>query len=188
MQVYHMVPAFKSRVPRVRTLHTSTPSRFIPKTSTILGRTLSFAVNHVKHVSQNLLEYTQHPVFLPSMALSLLYLTVLSFTGQMVTYILSVGLTSTTIGLLRTASTAIEISATWLAPITMKRVGPMRAGLWSITWQLGCTLAAVSSIWVLTEPRLAAFSLIAFVIASRVGLWGFDLCVQHIVQGVILYK
>lgn len=125
-----------------------------------------------------------HPAFLPSLALSMTYLTVLSFSGQMVSYLVSVGLTSSQIGLLRTLSTALEMSATWLAPVAMNKVGPLRTGLWSITWQIACTAVAVSAIWLVPSPTTGALGLVAGVIFSRVGLWSFDLCVQIIVQEV----
>lgn len=133
---------------------------------------------------RSLFEYFHHPVFLPSLALSVLYLTVLSFSGQMVSYLVSVGLSSTHIGLLRTLSTILEISATWLAPKAMNHIGPVRAGLWSINWQLSCTAAAVGVIWTVHSPMIASLGLVAGVIMSRIGLWSFDLCVQIIVQEV----
>ena len=126
--------------------------------------------------------YTLHSVFLPSMALCLLYFTVLSFSGQMVTYLLSVGLSSVQIGVLRTLSTTLEISATWLAPMAMKKVGPLRGGLWFINWQISCLVGALGFFLVIRTGSVAA--LVVGVITSRVGLWGFDLCVQNIIQEV----
>ena len=128
--------------------------------------------------------YFHHRDFLPSMALSCLYLTVLSFAGQMVTYLLSVGFTSIHIGIARTVSVAFEISATWLGPFLMKRIGVVRAGLWSISWQIFCITAAVTLFLMIQQPFTAAVVLIAGVVGSRVGLWVFDLCVQNIVQEV----
>ena len=118
------------------------------------------------------------------MALSLLYLTVLSFAGQMVTYLLSVGYNSTQIGIIRALSVVVEVSATWLGPIMMMRVGVIRAGLWSISWQIFCIATAVTLFVVVRQPFLAASGLIAGVVGSRLGLWVFDLCVQTIVQEV----
>ncbi|KAF8415642.1 Ferroporti-1 [Terfezia claveryi] len=103
------------------------------------------------------LGYIQHSIFMSSLAISILYLTVLNFSGQMVAYLLSIGYTSTQIGLLRTVS-----------------VGPTRAGLWFINWQMACIAVAASFSW--------AWGFIAGVILSRTGLWGFDLCAQVLVQ------
>ena len=130
--------------------------------------------------------YVRHAVFLPSLAISLLYLTVLNFAGQMVTYLLSVGYSPVQIGLVRTMSVAVELSATWLAPLAMRRAGPLRAGLWFVSLQVGCLAAVVSAFFVRSDhaPFAAAAALLLGVIVSRAGLWGFDLCVQIVVQEV----
>lgn len=132
----------------------------------------------------NFLLYFRHRAFLPSIALSLLYFTVLSFAGQMVTYLLSVGYNSTQIGSIRTVSVAFEVSATWLGPMLMARIGVIRAGLWSISWQILCIMTAVVLFLAVQQPFVAAFGLITGVVGSRLGLWVFDLCVQNIIQEV----
>lgn len=128
--------------------------------------------------------YLQHPAFLPSIALSSLYFTVLSFSGQMITYLVSSGFAPTHVGIMRTTAAVFELSATWLAPWAIKQVGPIRAGLWSINWQLLCLIPTVILFFALAPPVNAALALIGGVIASRVGLWSFDLSVQIIVQEV----
>jgi solute carrier family 40 (iron-regulated transporter), member 1 len=145
---------------------------------------LSDSIACLRRNLSSLMLYCRHRDFLPSMALSLLYFTVLSFGGQMVTYLLSVGYTSTQIGIIRTVSVVAEVSATWLGPVLMRRVGVIRAGLWSISWQLFCITAAVTLFLAARQPVVAASLLITGVIGSRVGLWMFDLCVQTIVQEV----
>ena len=122
------------------------------------------------------------------MALSLLYLTVLNFAGQMVTYLVSIGYTSTQIGLIRTLSVIFEMSATWIAPIAATRVGPIRAGLWFINWQLAWVLVAVMLFLNVPSPVFGASGLAGGVILSRLGLWGFDLCAQVIIQRVSLLR
>lgn len=128
--------------------------------------------------------YVSHQAFLASLALSFLYLTVLSFSGQMVAFLLSSGFASTKIGLMRTAAVVLELSATWLAPVLMKRIGPVRSGLWSINWQLCCIVPAVAVFWIWKGSQLSVLIMILGVILSRVGLWGFDLSVQIVVQEV----
>lgn len=177
-----MIPALKSRLCAPCQSGTATlPSS--PQESPI-WTIFALLIAQIRSIYEGLSIYIHHPVFLPSLALSLLYLTVLSFSGQMVTYLLSVGLTSTQIGLLRTVSTGLEISATWLAPIAMNRIGPLRGALWFINWQMFCLLGAVVCFWEINRQMVGASILVAGMIASRVGLWGFDLCVQIIVQEV----
>lgn len=182
-RVYHMVPALQAR-PAV-SKNTENVSSDRPELPAI-WRLGSLFMVQTRSVNRTVSDYIRHPVFLPSMALCLLYFTVLSFSGQMVTYLLSVGLSSAQIGVLRTLSTAIEISATWLAPIAMNRIGPLRGGLWFINWQILCLVGAFGFFSIVRAPSVAAFGLVVGVIASRVGLWGFDLCVQIIIQEVYI--
>ncbi|KAK2460103.1 hypothetical protein APHAL10511_007869 [Amanita phalloides] len=126
--------------------------------------------------------YFSHSIFRPSMALALLYFTVLSFSGQMITYLLSAGFKATHIALARIISVAFEISATWLAPFAMRRIGPIRAGLWFINWQAFWVTVAGLLFVKIQSPFFSAMGLIGGVIASRIGLWGFDLCAQMIIQ------
>lgn len=130
-------------------------------------------------------EYAASQVFLPSLALSMLYLTVLSFAATMVTYLLHSGFTSLEVSYMRIGSVAAELCGTWAAPLIMNRIGPIRSGLWFLNWQF-CCLAGAAAAFVLwdSNSRLAAGSLIVGVALSRVGLWGFDLSVQFLVQDV----
>jgi len=128
--------------------------------------------------------YYRHRVFLPSFALSLLYFTVLSFGGQMVTYLISTGYSSFYIALVRTLSVIFELSATWIAPRAMKRMDPARAAMWFLSWQMLWLGAAVSFFWAEPVPIIAASGLVAGTILSRIGLWGYDLCAQFIIQEV----
>ncbi|KAG8419449.1 hypothetical protein J3458_004313 [Metarhizium acridum] len=133
--------------------------------------------------------YVRHPAFLPSFSLSLLYLTVLSFSGQMVTYLMSVGYTPLHVGIARTGSTIVELSATWVAPQLIGRIGPIRGGLWSLNWQMACLAIGVCWYMVDVNKRASDAFMSATVMAicvafSRLGLWGYDLCAQSIVQAV----
>ncbi|KAF8346917.1 iron-regulated transporter [Amanita rubescens] len=145
-------------------------------------RSSSSMTSRLSSLSKGLSIYFNHPVFRPSMSLALLYFTVLSFGGQMITFLLSVGFKATHIALARIVSVAFELSATWLAPFAMRKIGPIRAGLWFINWQaLWVTVAGLLFIEI-KSPFVSALGLVGGVIASRVGLWGFDLCAQVIIQ------
>ncbi|KGO77598.1 Major facilitator superfamily domain, general substrate transporter [Penicillium italicum] len=128
-------------------------------------------------------EYIASPVFLASFALSLLYLTVLSFGATMVTYLLHSGFTPLQVSYMRIGAVAAEISGTWTAPLIMNRIGPIRSGLWFLNWQFVCVAGATAAFvaWD-SNSRSAAGALIAGVALSRIGLWGFDLSVQFLVQ------
>lgn len=138
----------------------------------------------IRSAFAGLSSYYKHPAFTPSFATALLYLTVLSFSGQMVTYLLTTGYTSITIGIARTLAVVLEISATWLAPFAMKRIGPVRSGVWFVNWQVMCLCLGVGCFWTAPIPLLAATGLAVGVMFSRVGLWGFDLSTQILIQEV----
>lgn len=129
--------------------------------------------------------YITSAAFLPSFSLSLLYLTVLSFSGQMTTYLLTFpAFTAPIVGGIRTAATVFELASTWLAPYLISRIGPTRAGIWCLSWQITCLSAAISTFFY-PPPAAGPYLLIASVILSRVGLYAFDLVAQLIIQGSI---
>ena len=130
-------------------------------------------------------EYITNPAFLASFSLSLLYLTVLSFASQMTTYLLTLGFTSTHVSVMRLVSVVLELSATIAAPWLMNKIGAVRAGLWFINEQLLAIALAIGLFHIFpttTAPMLAGGALVIGVCLSRLGLWGFDLSVQYLVQ------
>ncbi|CAF9929510.1 MAG: hypothetical protein HETSPECPRED_007373 [Heterodermia speciosa] len=170
-KVYHQVPALSGfrQIDAVQHSNGDVP---------IATRLRSYGLAAWRGLSR----YIHHEVFLPSLALSITHLTVLSFSGQMVTYLFSMGFSSASVGLMRTASVVLEMSATWVAPWAMSKVGPLRAGLWSINEQILLLVGAVIAFWIVKSPSMSALSLVVGVVLSRVGLWGFDLSVQILVQ------
>lgn len=109
----------------------------------------------------------------------------------MITYLLAVGYTSQFVGVARVVASIFEISATWIAPNLMKKIGVIRAGIWSLTWQMTCLTGALG--WYFsgyggtgTGSIASATGLAVGVALSRMGLWGFDLCAQNIIQDVSL--
>jgi iron-regulated transporter 1 len=98
--------------------------------------------------------YFNHRAFLPSFAGAILYLTVLSFAGQMVTYLLSAGYSSMQIGFARTLSVIFEVLATWFAPWLMGRTGVVRAGLWLSTSQVITLAAGFAVFWICEDKSL----------------------------------
>lgn len=146
---------------------------------------LQRAVTYTKSALQPWREYVTSPACLPSFALSVLYLTVLSFGAQMVTYLLHTGFSSLEVSCMRIGAVVAELAGTWAAPLAMNKIGPVRSGLWFINYQFAC-LAASAAAFLFLDPssRLVALCLILGVALSRLGLWGFDLAVQFLVQEV----
>ncbi|KAJ5745957.1 hypothetical protein N7520_011139 [Penicillium odoratum] len=175
-QVYRSVPALKKATsPRQRDTDESSQAH----------RSCQTIRSYLRGSIAPWKEYVASPVFLPSFALSLLYMTVLSFGATMVTYLLHSGFNPLEVSCMRIGSVIAEVSGTWTAPMIMNRIGPIRSGLWFLNWQF-CCVAGAAFAFVLWEsnPKLVAASLILGVALSRIGLWGFDLSVQFLVQEV----
>ncbi|KAH8179424.1 ferroportin1 (FPN1) domain-containing protein [Sarocladium implicatum] len=184
-QLYHETPALQqskqqSTSPQVEDAVATTETRYS------VVQLWNRAVRYARSSISDHAFYLRHPTLLPSFALALLSLTVLSFGGQMTTYLLSPrgGFTSTSIGITRTVSVAFEILATWAAPWLMSRIGPVRAGLWMSSWQIGMLAMGVMVFWKNdgTWAFGSALGLVGGTVLSRLGLFGFDLCMQVIVQ------
>lgn len=165
----------------------------LPSTNGNNRNLLRGIIDFAKSTASNVLplnsisNYFQHPAFLPSISLSLHYFTVLSFSGQMITFLLAIGYTSFALGAARAVSTVFELAATWIAPKLQERIGTVRGGIWSMTWQMIWLAGGLSWFFArgenLTGNKLfAASGLVGAVILSRVGLWSFDLCAQCIIQ------
>ncbi|GAM89597.1 hypothetical protein ANO11243_076360 [Dothideomycetidae sp. 11243] len=126
--------------------------------------------------------YCLHPAFLPSFALSLLYLTVFSFGGQMISYLTSISYSTSTIGALRTVAAVAELSATFVAPLVMRRIGVIRCGIRLLNAQLVCVLMATAMLWLPQDNISTSIVFLIAVIMSRIGLWSFDLSAQILIQ------
>ena len=192
--VFKMVPALR-RMTTENSRRTSAedttqrlPSRN-KNNQVTLRKTIKFAQSVTFNILplNSILSYFKHPAFLPSIALCLHYFTVLSFCGQMITFLLAIGYTSSAVGAARAVSTIFELSATWIAPKLQERIGNVRGGIWSLAWQMIWLAGGLSWFFArgesLAENKLfAASGLVGAVILSRVGLWSFDLCAQSIIQ------
>ncbi|ETN43452.1 uncharacterized protein HMPREF1541_02611 [Cyphellophora europaea CBS 101466] len=166
----------------IRRVYRSTPALQLSEPRSIEANEVQSWSQSLMQVRKQLCVYFGHPAMRPSLAGALLYLTVLSFSGQMVTYLLAVGFTSIHVAIARTISVSFEISATWLAPWVMSCVGSVRSGIWFLSWQMLCLAAGVTAFSLTGDPAWAAIGLVIGTILSRVGLWGFDLSSQVIVQ------
>jgi len=134
--------------------------------------------------------YENSHAFLPSLSLALLFLTVLSFSGQMITYLFAIEyprLTSAHIGILRTIATILEISSTFITPRLISHIGVVRTGIWSLSWQCLFLTPGLATFWFGSSlsPVLTTYLFIVCVILSRVGLWSFDLTAQLLVQNSV---
>jgi solute carrier family 40 (iron-regulated transporter), member 1 len=129
--------------------------------------------------------YYQSPLFLASFALCTLYFTVLSFGGSMIAFLSQYsGFSTPLIAGLRAIAVIVGLVATFAAPRLIRVIGPVRAGLWSLSWQTVILAPAVVALFIPVSPAMQGGLLVGFVSVSRLGLWGFDLCEQLLVQQV----
>lgn len=184
-RVYYEVPRLQQAKVAPRREPTEIEPARVPESRSQLAQSWRRARGVFSKSARDFNFYFRHRAFLASISGALLYLTVLSFAGQMVTYLLSAGYTSNQVGITRTLSVFFEVLATWVAPWLMGRVGPVRAGLWLSSWQVTTLVAGITVFWIFDDdPVVSASALVGGTILSRLGLRGFDLCVQIIVQEV----
>ncbi|KAL7898504.1 Ferroporti-1 [Trichoderma sp. SZMC 28014] len=185
-RVYYEVPELQEAKNSPRREVPAEPEAQSYQTSRpIVGAIWQRLVAGIHKSRQDVSLYLEHQAFLPSIAGAILYLTVLSFGGQMVTYLLSAGYSSLQIGIARTIGVIFEVLATWVAPWLIRQIGAVRAGLWMSSWQVTMLAVGVSVFWMFdlkSNSLIAASGLVGGTVLSRLGLRGFDLCVQLIVQ------
>lgn len=166
-KVYNLIPSLQHRKQREGQLSLL---------RSILGRTMSFSSVGI---------YARSPAFLPSLSYAFLHLTVLSFSGRMIAFLLAAGYTPLHVGLARLVSTVAELSATWISPRLTARVGYVRAGGWSVAWQTVWLTLGVALFLAVRGGGVTG--LVIGVILSRIGLWGFELAVANIIQDVSFF-
>lgn len=184
-RVYYDIPELQEA--KTRPQRSITPQAELSRSpKTFISVVLQPLVTMIKRSAQDFSLYFKHPAFLPSIACAVLYFTVLNFGGQMVTYLLSSGYSSMQIGIARTLGVIFEVLSTWAAPWLMGRIGAVRAGLWMSSWQVTTLAVGVYIFWMFDgrDSLISASGLVGGTIFSRLGLRGFDLCVQLIVQEV----
>ncbi|CAK0739466.1 hypothetical protein CVIRNUC_001168 [Coccomyxa viridis] len=125
--------------------------------------------------------YRSQAVFPAAVALALLYLSVLSFGLLMTAYLKWRGMLETTLSLYRAAGALAGIGATLCFPGLHAKLGLDGAGAWSIGLQWGSLALTLIMSSALAQP--AGMHVLAWgLVASRFGLWAFDLAVSQMLQ------
>ena len=130
-------------------------------------------------------QYWHHPLFAPSLAYCLLYISVLSFGGIMTSYLASdlVHLSDALLAVGRALAAIVGLLATLATPRLIPRFGLVRSGSLLIVCQCACLAAVVAAF---TLPSLSRTLFLVLLFAglslSRFGLWGFDLVETQLLQ------
>ena len=85
---------------------------------------------------------------------------------------------------LRAIAVIIGIVATFLSPPVIRWIGSVRSGIWFLSWQTIFLSPVLVTIFLPLSKKLQGGLLVGFVSISRLGLWGFDLSEQFLVQQV----
>lgn len=131
-------------------------------------------------------EFVHHKIFPASLAMALLYLTVLSFGGIMISYLKIIGYKDWSLGLLRAVAGIAGLASTWILPFVSKNIGIIRSGMWAIWFESGSLTPVVLSLT--TTYRGSTFgSIMLFggMCISRIGLWVFDIAETILLQQLV---
>lgn len=125
-------------------------------------------------------EFTRHPIFITSIAISLLYLTVLSFDSTLLVYLKSeTDFSDPFIAGMRGICVVTGLMGTFAMPWMERYMGLVRAGSWSLWSEFISLIPVVLSFFLGANGRhrLAWNSAMLFggMALSRIGLWSFDL-------------
>lgn len=104
---------------------------------------------------QNWLTFVRAPIFFSSLAISLLYLTVLSFDGSFLAWIKAHHYSDAFIAGMRGIGVVTGLLGTLVMPLLEKKIGLVRAGTWSILCVGASASIAESSLtfWLCSVPR-----------------------------------
>ncbi|KAJ7648655.1 Ferroporti-1 [Mycena polygramma] len=121
-------------------------------------------------------EFVRLPVFMSSVSISLLYLTVLSFDGTMLGYLKTLDFRDDFLAEMRGICVITGLIGTVVTVPLETKLGSARAGSWSIWSMVICLLPVMASFYIF-GPRdtLGAVLLFGGMALSRIGLWSFDL-------------
>ncbi|KZV83481.1 hypothetical protein EXIGLDRAFT_625586 [Exidia glandulosa HHB12029] len=152
--------------------------------STRLRRIRERSLRGLRTAFEDWKTFVKMPVFLSSLAISFLYFTTLSFDGSLINYMLNVRhWQDSFIAGMRGIGVVSGLLGTALMPWLERKLGLVRAGHWSIWFQVLCLLPAVLSFYIGIRhsnqgesfPVWNSVMLLAGVLLSRIGLWSFDL-------------
>eukprot|EP00760_Papus_ankaliazontas_P029615 PhM_4_TR4318/c0_g1_i1/m.77819/K14685/SLC40A1, FPN1; solute carrier family 40 (iron-regulated transporter), member 1 len=131
--------------------------------------------NPAKGVGDALSRFVHHRVLLLSVSYSILYVSVLSFGGIMISYMKAqLDVADVWLAVARGLGAALGVAATVVVPKLIGRFGLHKSGLQMIWLQILC-LAPIP-IAILVAPNNALIAVLYLCLAiSRFGLWGFDL-------------
>ncbi|KAG2382002.1 hypothetical protein C9374_005794 [Naegleria lovaniensis] len=133
--------------------------------------------------------YIQQKVLLSSLAFVLLFITVLTHGGLLLSYLKSHNIHSAVLGVFQALSAISGLSSTFLGPFLIRRYKVFKGGLISIYLQFWCLVVGVAffiGFHFFTEKlSFAVYLFLICVVFSRLGLYSFDLAEIQIMQQLV---
>mmetsp|Transcript_16347 Transcript_16347/g.26609 ORF Transcript_16347/g.26609 Transcript_16347/m.26609 type:complete len:549 (-) Transcript_16347:931-2577(-) len=125
--------------------------------------------------------YFAQSVVFAGLGLALLYFNVLTFSGMMTAFLVSKGMSLSSIGMWRGFASTVGLLATCIYNQSTKHFSLQFTALWSIIWEFLCLSLTFASVFsTSTQVKLAL--LIGGVLPSRIGLWVYDIAVTQLYQ------
>ncbi|KAH8924579.1 hypothetical protein BT69DRAFT_1280461 [Atractiella rhizophila] len=127
------------------------------------------------------LQFIHSSIFPSSLAIALLYMTVLSFDGTLLSYLKTHKFSDAFLAAMRAICVVAGLGGTFVMPWLEKKVGVIRAGLWSIWTQIICLVPVLLTFFIKAPPPgqngpvWGSVLLFGGLALSRIGLWAFDL-------------
>lgn len=179
--IYDKIPLLHNKKVSKNQIDSSNQQNALSESSNCLGSNqVELFINHLK-------QYTNHKVFLISLAYCLLYISCLSFGGIMVAYLKTIGVTDVWLAIGRGIAAIIGILATYITPLLINKFGLSLAGLICIWLQTICLFPYILCYYFVNQYSFD-FLIVIFVTicSSRFGLWGFDLIQTQLMQEMVL--
>lgn len=163
--------------------------------ASLSSKVTRYVVEDVKQQYQDWSFFIRLPIFLTSLCISLLYMSVLSFDPTFIAYLKSETLYSDAfIAGMRAVGVITGLIGTFLMPVLEKKIGLVRTGSYSLFAEVIPLFPAVVSLWITGSPhdRFGLSNkqrpswntglLFSGLALSRIGLWSFDLTQLAMIQ------
>ncbi|KAF3933583.1 hypothetical protein ABW19_dt0205280 [Dactylella cylindrospora] len=145
---------------------------------------------YLRHKLSGLIQFCRSAVFLPTISISLMYLSVLTFSSPMITFLLNAGFSLPVVTIARLFSSLLEVSATAVMPWGVKTIKNRPVKYWrhvgedelpAVYGVIGLTSTPPPTIPGLPTPYFSLPMLLG-VAFSRIGLWTYDLAYSQLQQ------
>jgi len=126
--------------------------------------------------------YYRQTIFRSALALAVLYLSVVSFGTIMTAWFAASGFHAGHLGAARAVAALSGMLSTVTTPRLVPKLGVTSTGLRYIWFMWTCILPCTFAAFYASINANFLWIIVVSVIASRFGLWGFDLCVTQMLQ------